>query len=258
MLACPDCGHILNEERADTDAPNGKVYYHRCNHCGGIWFDHYAINRIGKDEAIRLGGLPTLTGTKFFHGSHKCPHCWLTLKKITAESVGKSHLYTCPHCRGHWISQKDLIDLKNRQESRLQYFKKIARPMPSIYSVLIPIVALGILGALAYISVTSVQQSRESRIRATALINRPVVVPISKKSVIISFSSSEPAKTWVTISGPQRQKPLRIPVSQEYVNLHTITVNGLATQTPYIYTITLETQNNKLTNIEDQFEFMIP
>ena len=253
-------------EKVATDAPNGQIDVDRCPYCGGIWLDHFEINRLPTHEALRLAGMPTLLNFSSFvkppYSSFHCPHCGVTLMPLKGMSLpNKSHVFTCPHCRGHFVSKKELVRIKENQDSHLKFWKNLAAPLPSIYTILIPLMLLGLVGAASLFSVTRLKDKQEAQTRARELLSIPIVIPLPPtkptREVIVSFTTVEPMQAQITIKGPQRVQPLTLTINANLKTLHTIQLVDLSPQTTYIYTITVSDASGIKTESEP-FMFTTP
>lgn len=253
MLVCPDCNHILTEETIPTDAPNGVVQVDRCPNCGGIWFDHYEINRLPTYYAIKLSNEPIID-EKVLVGKGICPHCNIKLERLTSESLSeKSHVMKCQHCQGHWASRKELVKVKKHQDTLLSTFKKINIPLPSIYAVIIPLVLVGLTTVLLSTAIS--EQKTQNYIRASQIMTAPVVIPLeitgNSRDMLVSFSTAKPVTSTITLYAPERSRALTLPINQTPSILHTIKLTGLFPSTTYTYILKVIDENGVETVSED-------
>ena len=259
MLVCPDCNHILTEEAVPTDAPGGMIHIYRCTNCGGVWFNHFDINRFPTYHAIRLAGQMSREELTKTTGLNRCPHCNVPLKPLTAESLpDTAHVRTCPICRGHWVSKKDLVRIKKNQDELLIRAKLINIPLPTIYSVLIPLLILGLITAAVPFTVNRLKKSQESQIRARELIGTPIVIPIetgkTTRAIFMSFSTASPVTSMIELRSPQIAKPQILPISTTLKKLHTLKLTDLKAQSSYSYKIiTVDANGVKTESAEYQF-----
>ncbi len=256
MLICPDCNNLLNEETIPTDAPNGIVQIDRCPNCGGVWFDHYEINRIPTYYAIKLSNEPVI-GEKVLIGRGLCPHCSVKLEKLTAESLSeKSHVMKCPHCQGHWVSKKELVQVKKHQDQLLSAFKKINIPLPSIYAVAIPILLVGLTAVLIPAAIN--EQHTQNNIRANQIMTAPVVIPLeitgNARDILVSFSTAKPVTSTIVLKAPERAQVLTLTINQTPSLLHTIKLTGLFPGTTYTYVVKVVDEHGVET-VSEEYEF---
>ena len=255
MLACPDCNHILTPQVFETDSPGGKVEVDHCTFCAGTWFDHYEINRFSTQQAVEISSREPLGGAAYFHGSNNCPHCGIKLKLLASETIAPTaKLLICPHCRGHWVSKKDLVYIKKYQQTRLEKFKSSHSPLPSLYAVLIPVLGLSIMAAMTFVATRELDKRQQTAIRAKELVGVPVAIPVmtgkDNRNVIVSFSTLSPTTSSIELIGPERAQPLTIPVSTTATSTHIVTITGLHANQTYTYQVIVVEPNGQKTTSE--------
>ncbi len=258
MLFCPDCNHELAPKRVETDAPGGTVEIDRCPFCGGVWLNHFEINRLPTHEAIRLSHLPSFKDTSSAGGLGKCPHCGIALSKNSSAPLLKhTPIRSCPQCQGSWISKHDLARVKQMQDSLLKRIKTIAIPIASIYAVLLPLVLVALLGGGIALTVHYNQQQKETQIRALELIGTPLVIPTNlqgpTRTVALSFTSSVPVTSSLVLTGPQITSRRSLTISDTPKLSHAIFLTGLAANTTYNYTLTVQDEKGQKTELSQSF-----
>lgn len=242
MLSCPDCDYELTTTRIETGAPGGTIDVDRCPYCGGVWFDHYEVNRLPAHEATRLSNLATLASTPHPKGTEKCPHCGVMLTRLVASSLPKNvRVLHCSHCRGNWISKVELSRVKAEQQKALTRFKVLGVPLPSLSAVLIPILIIAFLAGSIPVTLSLIRRTKETRLRAREIIATPTVIPIdsvgAERIVLISFTSTIPVRSSIVLKGGQVTSPRVLTVSDTARLLHVIRLTDLASQTTYTYSI---------------------
>lgn len=243
MLSCPDCNHELKATRIETGAPGGTVEVDRCAFCGGVWFDHYEVNRLPTHEALRLSSLVTEQEMEKLVGSGVCPHCGIKLTPLSGSWVGnQASVLHCSHCRGNWISKKDLTKVKTLQDARLKKFKLLGMPLPTLSAILIPLLILAFVAGSMPLTIRFFRGQNEMRIRAKELIGTPIIIPVQDQGatriVVISFTTSVPAQSFVELSGSPITSVRTLAVSETPKLLHTIRLTDLPPQT--VYTIRIK------------------
>lgn len=258
MLVCPDCNHILTKETVSTDAPGGYVTVDVCPYCGGVWFDHYEINRFPTFHAVRLSGTAREGDSKKLTGFHKCPHCNIKLKKLTEDNISQyAHIFTCPHCRGHWVSKKELIAVKKYQAHRLALAKRLNIPLPTPFAVLIPLLLLAVTAIAIPYTVNQIQQAQQARLRAKEIIGPPTIISIKSGQVLISFTTAQPVTSQLSLTAPQLAKPVLYDINKKPATLHTLHLTDLIPATTYTFTITVtDAAGTKSTS--QQYQFTAP
>lgn len=262
MLSCPDCHHILAATRIETGATGGTVEVNRCPFCGGVWFDHFEINRLPAHEAIRLSGLVSEGEVAKLVGTNTCPHCGITLTRLTGSAISSdTYVRHCSHCRGNWVSKKDLVKVKHMQNSLVKKFKILGLPIPSLSAILIPVIVLVFLIASIPFTLVSLRRINETRIRAREVIGTPSVIPVTseqgRQMAIVSFSSNIPVTSEMTLVSTHITSPRILPMSQTPKLLHIIRLTDLSPQTTYTYTIRVRDEQ-RVTTTSPQYSFVTP
>lgn len=245
MLTCPDCHHSLLAKKVSTRS-GGKVEVDQCAFCAGIWFDHFEANQIPLSEVKNLtDGRPKLTADKAI-GEGKCPHCLVPLIPLRSESIPQYlNIYACPRCQGNWFSQKEFSQFKQAQQAKIAYLKKWQIPIPSTFSVLLPILILTALAlTIPMIVIELRKEAPEVRIRAEEVIIKPTVINLSPTSVIITWATTQAVTSEIKYWSPEVE-PLTIPVSRTLTNNHTIELKNLFPNTQYFYQLLLKDQQGR-------------
>jgi len=249
MLRCPDCNRSLIAKKATTHS-GGKVEIDQCLFCRGIWFDHFETNQVPISEIKRLVKERPKPKQELAIGEEKCPHCLVPLVPLRSESIPKHlNVFACPQCRGNWFSQKNLLEFKVAQKAKINYFKLWQIPLPSAFSVLLPILILTVLTLsipVTLINLKDKEQREEIRIRASEAIIKPTVINLSKTSVIITWSTTTPVVSEIKYWS-ETLKPIDTVVSKEFSNNHTIELKNLLPETTYFYQLFLkDTQGREI------------
>lgn len=240
MLLCPKCNHNLTPLTVKPDI-NSTLELDHCYFCGGVWFDHFEINRIKFEEAQKLAQHKKSSNEEKYNGKNSCPRDNTKLIQKTGESVPQNvTVLSCPTCGGNFVAQKDLLNLKKAQKIRLDYFKTWNIPLPALSSILISIILFTFAVGGVFLTVRNVEKSKEARIKAQEIIGTPTIVVSSRNSVLVSFTTNIPVTSSVVYKSKEEAEPHTIPVSMERTTNHTITLLNLEPQTSYTLKIYIE------------------
>lgn len=240
MLLCPNCNHSLTPLTFNTQA-HGKLEIEHCYFCGGVWFEHFDINRLPLHEAIYLSRMATKEDLAKIQSSNKCPRDQSLLRELRSESVPSDiTVFSCPKCKGNFVSKSELVPLKKAQKIKIDYFKAWRLPLPAISAVLIPGLLIFTLTAGVFLTVRTVRKSQEARIKAQELIGTPSIVVSERNSVLVSFETSVPTLTTITYQGSVDKEMHTAPVSLKKEKTHLVTLQNLTPQTTYTLKIYVE------------------
>ncbi|MBI2028801.1 zf-TFIIB domain-containing protein [Candidatus Gottesmanbacteria bacterium] len=240
MLICPKCGHNLTPLTVKPD-PESSMELDHCYYCGGVWFDHYEINRIGLTEAEKLASHKKMDNTSNYSGNNQCPRDNTKLLRKTGESIPQNvTVLSCPVCNGNFVTQKDLIHLKDAQSKRLDYFKAWNIPLPKLSSILISVLIFSIAIGGVFLTVRNVEKSQEARIKAKETISVPTIIVSSANSVVVSFTTTIPTQSSVVYKAEGEVEPHTIPISIEKSINHTVVLQNLTSQTSYTLKVYIE------------------
>lgn len=240
MLLCPNCNHSLTPLTFNTKA-HGRLEIEHCYFCGGVWFEHFDINRLPLHEAIYLSRMATKEDLSRITPSNKCPRDQNQLRELRSESIPSDiTVLTCPSCKGNFVSKSELVPLKKAQKVKLDYFKTWKMPLPAISSVLIPGLLIFTLTAGVFLTVQNVRKTQEARIKAQEIIEKPTIVISERNTVLVSFSTSVPTIATITYQGSVDKEMHTLPVSLEKQKTHLVTLQNLTAQTTYTLKIYVE------------------
>lgn len=246
MLLCPDCNRALIARKVKTHS-GGRTELDQCPFCGGIWFDHFEANQVPLPEIKKLASqtpeLQKALDSSF--GESKCPHCLVPLVALRSESIPKHlNVFSCPQCRGNWFSQKNLLEFKVAQKAKVNYFKLWQIPLPSTFSVLLPVLIMLALSLTIPAVLINLKGGREEiRIKAGEVIIKPTVINLNPTTVIITWATTAPVtseiKYWT-----QDLKPQTRAVSQNFSTNHTVELKNLSPRMLYFYQLLLKDRQN--------------
>lgn len=246
MLTCPDCNRSLITKKVRTHS-GAKIEIDQCPYCHGVWFDHFEANQVPFSEIKKLASQGTQKTPDQLLGEGKCPHCLVKLVPLRSESVPQHlNVFVCPQCQGNWFSQKNLLEFKTAQKSKIDYFKKWRIPLPSAFAVLLPLFILTILTLSIPVTVINLQKQRqqELRIRAEQVIIKPTVINLNPTSVIITWATTQEVfseiKYW-----SKALEPKTITVAKKPTANHTIELKNLQPNSQYFYQLLLKDQQGR-------------
>lgn len=239
MLICPNCNHNLTPLTVKPD-PQSSLELDHCFFCGGVWFDHYEINRIRLDQAEKLASHKKIDSNTKYTGTNQCPRDNTKLLRKTGENIPQNvTVISCPTCGGNFITQKDLMNLKDAQSKRLDYFKAWNIPLPKLSSILISFFIFSIAVGGVFLTVRNVEKSKEARIKAQEIIGTPTIVS-GKNSVLVSFTTNIPVTSSVVYKSKEEAEPHTIPVSINKSVNHTVVLQNLSPGTSYTLKVYIE------------------
>lgn len=244
-MFCPSCGNLLQALEVTTNS-GGKFAVDHCGHCGGTWFDPYEINRIPYHEVTRLAHLTVLPKKPAAQTAKPlCPHCHKVLSSFQCDIVPHGvRLLRCTSCHGIWAAQKVLEEFKKQQEKTVAEYKTSKVAFPSLSVVFIPALFIVLLFLSTFMTVTSLREAREGRIKAAELISQLQVTPISSTSVSLTFQTKLPVKSKIAFGPSTLEMTTRI-ISSQPTTDHRLLTTNLVPNTVYLYRITLEDENGR-------------
>jgi len=145
---------------------------------------------------------------------------------------------------------------KNAQSAKINYLQIWGIPIKSAFAILLPVIALFTAVSIIPLTISQLKQRQESRISASSIISSPIIVPISSNQVLLSFTTKTPAKSSLTLHGPNQTQNLTI--SSELKTTHTITLKSLQPNTYYTYTLSIKPQSQTQDVEINQYSFTTP
>lgn len=238
-LQCPSCGYILQQLTVATNS-GGKFDVDHCGRCGGTWFDPYEINRIPYHEVMRLAHMTVLPQTPPpMSDFKKCPHCNLVLSQSTTDLVPAGvELLRCPKCHGVWASQKALSTFKHKQDEAVKEYKSKGMAFPSLAVVFVPAIFTLLLFFSTFVTINRLQDQKDNRTQAEALVNNVNISVISPTDAGISFKTNKPLKSKISY-GPSTIEFTEQQLALQPTQIHAGFLRDLKPDTVYIYQITV-------------------
>lgn len=248
-MLCPYCSHPLQQSTVTTKSDQQGII-HECFNCGSHWFPRWLANDITITEAKNVDAvLPQVTPTP--PDQPRCPVCQNRLSLISHDPVPRGIMvWTCPQGHGNFFPKGQLLQFKKAQEAKITYHTLWGIPIKSIFSVLLPVIAvLAIAGGIP-VTLRELARQQETRTRASSLTSTPVVTPLSLSSVLISFTTTSPRLATLTLY-QNDQRLYDKPISSQPASTHQITLTDLDAAFFYSFTLTLiDQQNNQSTTTQ--------
>lgn len=237
---CPKCNHYLTPLTVDTQG-HGRITIDHCHYCGGVWFDHFQINRFSTKDALSLSKMATDSDLQNIQGSNQCPRDHALLVNLRSDSVpGELTVLTCPRCGGNFVTKNTLVELKKAQKIKLDYFKTWKIPLPKISSVLVPVMFIFAVTLGVFLTVKNIKQTNDARIRAKEIIGVPTIVVSENNTVLVSFTTNIPTLSTIAYTAAGEVEPHTVPVSLEKTKNHLIMLTNIEPKTTYTFKIYCE------------------
>lgn len=238
-MVCPQCHQSLADKEIVT-SDNQKALVYECFNCGGHFVPPLIANLIPLVTAQNLDSITPKRSEDpaYSRGTSSptisCPICQETMSSITDDVVPNNvTVYTCPENHGNFFPLHQLFAFKRAQKTKLEYHQLWGIPIKSVFSVLLPIIAIFTAISAIPFTVDQLKTSRENRIKAGELTSNPLVSPISPNQVVISFNTKIPCTSSLRLRLPEG--PLIFPGAVTPQTTHVINLENLQPGTPYQY-----------------------
>ncbi len=237
-MSCPNCGQVLKEMRFD----NQSILH--CQNCGGSFFEENGINRITLKTSEALSNDRQ---TSEISGSQKyCPKDHMLLAPMENEQSIPADvtILTCPACHGIFLYPDDLLQFKNAQMAKVNYFKAWHLPLPSLQAVFVLSVVAFV--GLSFFSLVFFQKQNLTGSQAQDVVKQ-VYITHSGRYVFISFTTVTPVSSGITFIDKTINAANYQVVSDRPKNVHTLTTTNLNLNDNLYYRIQLtDSQGNKI------------
>lgn len=159
----------------------------------------------------------------------------------------------CPKCGGIWATQRALENFKKHQEEKIEGFKSGIAAFPSLSVVFVPALLILMLFLATFTTVATLQQSKESRIKAEENIINLTTLPISETSIDIIFQTKTAVKSRISYGiDPFSMETKTISIQSS--TKHSVILTSLKPKTLYTFKITLEDEKGRtFTTSENSF-----
>ncbi len=231
-MVCPQCHQSLNEKEVIT-SDNQKALVYECFNCGGHFVPPLIANLIPQVTAQNLDSI-TPKDTYQSSPTITCPICQETMSSITDNVVPNNvTVYACPENHGNFFPLHQLYAFKRAQKAKLEYHQLWGIPIKSVFSVLLPIIAIFTAISAIPFTVDQLKTSQENRVKAGELTSNPLISPISPNQVVISFTTkvASTSSLKLRLSGGVQIFPGAVTPQ----TTHIINLENLQPGTPYQY-----------------------
>ncbi len=238
-MVCPECRQPLNEKEILT-SDNQKALVYECFNCGGHFVPPLIANLIPQVTTQDLDSI-TPKNTYPVNSTITCPICQETMTGITDNVVPKNvTVYSCPENHGNYFPLHQLYAFKRAQKAKLEYHQLWGIPIKSVFTVLLPVIAIFTAITAIPFTLNQLKTNQESRIKASELTSNPLVSPISTTQVVISFTTKVPSTSSLKLLFPGGVQ--NFPGATTLQTTHIINLDNLQPATAYQYEIVV---NNK-------------
>lgn len=255
-MHCPLCHNILQQLEVVTN--HGKKFsVDHCGRCGGTWFDPYEIHRIPFHEVVRLAHITVLPKTpRIFQDNLFCPVCHKALEplQVNGKPVG-TQLMKCHRCGGIWATQKELEKMADFSAKGQKTQEKLQSDnlYQSLSVLFLPALLTFILLYGTFVTISSMQQSKDIRVSAISLISEITIRTLDSSAIHITFATSKPLFSSISF-GTSLWEMETLPIAQTPSTAHSQIIYGLKPNTTYIYRLELKDEQENRENI-DPFRF---
>lgn len=237
-MLCPTCNHQLLPLNIAAKVRQITVEY--CGHCGGVWTDGGDINFLETSDVATFDYYLPKHPYYLSNESLLCPKDRSILEIFRGESVPPDlTIYACPKCSGYFFPFKKITIFKKAQAAKVNYFKTWHIPLPSIYSVVLPVLALLAIGTLA-VTFFETRHAQDVRTRARDTISQPLISQPTQNQVFISFTTNQPTTTKIRYWQVENMK-LEQTISEKMLTTHSIMLSNLEIGTTYFFEVVVTT-----------------
>lgn len=182
-MHCPNCRHILTV----VDLDNTQVEH--CNSCGGTLFEENEINRITLKDAERLA---LMKQTDVISAGDKIsPRDGSAMTRINRPSIPNHITLLGSESTGEVFAYPDdLVEFKQAQDAKVNYYKTWRIPMPALQQVLVFGIIVMAAASLAYVSRTLQGPGQKTSIQAQTLCENGVGIIDLENSYLVSCTTA--------------------------------------------------------------------
>lgn len=237
-MLCPQCLQPLTEKEVVTSNKQKTTIY-ECFNCGGHFVPPLVTNLIIGTTAQDLDSI-TPPNTYPTNPTVICPVCQQTMISITDDVIPKNvTVYACPENHGNYFPIHQLSAFKKAQRTKLEYHQLWGIPIKSVFTILLPIIAIFTAIATIPFTIEQLKLSQENRIKADSLISTPLISTISSVQVIVSFTTKTPLFITLQLSLPDGSQQ-DFPTSTSAETNHLVNLEGLQPKTLYRYNLIVD------------------
>ncbi len=250
-MLCPNCHQPMNLVNAD------KQNILHCSNCGGSFFEENSINRITVETAQKLAD--DKKTDEIVGKEKKCPKDGQVLKAIpsdfnqwqmaTTPLPPDITLLRCQKCAGIFAYPDDLINFKQAQSAKIEYFKSWGMPLPSLKSVVI----FGLTG-LFFLTVIINYTFFQKGLAPTSARDLIKKVHLSRSGhyLFIFFKTETPFRSTIVFRDVTEKKTVTKIISPQPKNLHQLTTGDFNLDNEIYYQIILTDDKGKQIKTEEE------
>ena len=240
QLSCPQCRQPLTDKEVVVSTDQ-KALISECFNCGGHFLPPMVANLLPQVTAQDVDSI-TPKNTFPVNSAVICPVCQATMVAITDTVVPKSvTVYTCPENHGNYFPLHQLYAFKRAQKTKLEYHQLWGIPIKSVFTVLLPTIAIFTAITAIPFTLQQVKSIQEGRVKAGELVSNPLVSPISPTQTVISFTTKTDAVSVLRFSLPDNTtRDLTGSVTAQ--KTHIFNLENLQPNTYYRYHLTVNGQ----------------
>lgn len=232
-MLCPECKQSLTEKEVIT-SDNQKALIYECFNCGGHFFPPMVANLLPQVTAQDVDSI-TPKNTFPANPTVICPICQETMIAITDTVIPKNvTVYTCPENHGNYFPLHQLYAFKRAQKTKLEYHQLWGIPIKSVFTVLLPIIAIFTAITAIPFTLQQVKSIQKSRVKAGELVSTPLVSPISPTQTVVSFTTKVNAVTILRLTLPD-ESTRDLPGQLAAQKTHVFNLENLQPGTAYRY-----------------------
>jgi Zn-finger nucleic acid-binding protein len=241
MEHCPYCHQNLQQAKV-IDRNDQEHLIYECFGCGGHWLPRWLANDITKATAVDVDAIaPKITFSA--PTEPHCPFCQTRLSTIKHDSIANGiTVLACPQGHGNFFPKGELLKFKTAQEAKISYTQIWGIPTKSIFSVLLPVVAVLAIAGGVPVVMERLQGSTESRTKAASTFTEPLVQRLSESEVFIIFTTANEATSQLTLYKDNQAQDV-LTIQNQPSRAHRIRIASLDLDASYTYQLTLKYTN---------------
>ncbi len=238
-MSCPNCGDTMKPVNLD------HITIDHCGNCGATFFDENEINRISARDARLLSVDKKLDSISGFE--KLCPRDKTPLKTYTQESIPQFvTLLRCDKCAGIFAFADDLVNFKNAQGAKINYFKLWHIPAPPLKNLIVySFLFVAAVSTLITVMQTGSQQQVTSR--AEDIITTIDLVD-SPDATLICFTTKYPFRSELIFTNSATQEQIGRTISDTPQKTHCKNIEkaDIAPSQTTLYSIVLTSDKTRI------------
>lgn len=234
-MSCPNCGQQLSPRHLD----NQTVFH--CSNCGGTFFEENGINRLSLKSAVQLA-----VDKKTDEISSEIKHCPKDGNRLVAvlndEAIPRGvTLLRCQRCRGIFAFPEDLVNFKQAQNTKVDYYKMWETPLSSLRAVIVLSFILFISASL-YFTYSTIQRNASLQLQAANQIKN-LEITSSGRFLIVAFQTNSADRSQIIFNDQTLNKKFVKTIAPKNSKNHVFTSTQLNLSDNLSYQIVLYLPN---------------